>query len=190
MSSGRHRKPTSSAKSVAKVAFTGAVIGSGGLALAGHAGAATDGEWDKVAACESGGNWAHQHRQRIPGRAAVLAGHLEVARRRRVRAVRAPGHQGRADRGRRARAGHPGPRRVAGLRQGPVQRHPAQRGRRAQARCRQRSRRRRPERRTAPPPPPFDPFAPRRRKRRSTRWRPRCRSAASACSRAPAAPGP
>ncbi len=58
MSSGRHRKPTSSAKSVAKVAFTGAVIGSGGLAFAGHAGAATDGEWDKVASCESGGNWA------------------------------------------------------------------------------------------------------------------------------------
>ncbi len=58
MSSGRHRKPTSSAKSVAKVAFTGAVIGGGGLALAGHASAATDGEWDKVASCESGGNWA------------------------------------------------------------------------------------------------------------------------------------
>jgi hypothetical protein len=56
--SGRHRKPTASAKSVAKVAFTGAVIGSGSLALAGHAGAATDGEWDKVASCESGGNWA------------------------------------------------------------------------------------------------------------------------------------
>src|SRR6478672_2984482 len=56
--SGRHRKPTASAKSVAKVAFTGAVIGSGSLALAGHAGAATDGEWDKVARCESGGNWA------------------------------------------------------------------------------------------------------------------------------------
>lgn len=56
--SGRHRKPTTSAKSVAKVAFTGAVIGGGGLALAGHASAATDGEWDKVASCESGGNWA------------------------------------------------------------------------------------------------------------------------------------
>ena len=58
MSSGRHRKPTSSAVSVAKVAFTGAVIGTGSLALAGHAGAATDREWDKVAGCESGGNWA------------------------------------------------------------------------------------------------------------------------------------
>jgi hypothetical protein len=56
--SGRHRKPTTSAVSVAKIAFTGAVLGSGSLALAGQAGAATDGEWDQVAHCESGGNWA------------------------------------------------------------------------------------------------------------------------------------
>ncbi|WNG81227.1 transglycosylase family protein [Mycobacterium sp. ITM-2016-00316] len=56
--SGRHRKPTSSSVSVAKIAFTGAVIGGGSLALAGQAGAATDGEWDTVASCESGGNWA------------------------------------------------------------------------------------------------------------------------------------
>ena len=56
--SGRHRKPTTSAKSVAKIAFTGAVIGGSGLALAGQASAATDGEWDRVASCESGGNWA------------------------------------------------------------------------------------------------------------------------------------
>src|SRR5689334_7536632 len=56
--SGRHRKPTTSAVNVAKIAFTGAVIGSGSLALAGQAGAATDGEWDTVASCESGGNWA------------------------------------------------------------------------------------------------------------------------------------
>jgi hypothetical protein len=56
--SGRHRKPTSSAVNVAKIAFTGAVIGSGSIALAGQAGAATDGEWDQVARCESGGNWA------------------------------------------------------------------------------------------------------------------------------------
>jgi hypothetical protein len=56
--SGRHRKPTTSAKNVAKIAFTGAVIGGSGLALAGQAGAATDGEWDTVARCESGGNWA------------------------------------------------------------------------------------------------------------------------------------
>ncbi|ORB62811.1 transglycosylase family protein, partial [Mycolicibacterium tusciae] len=56
--SGRHRKPTASAVNVAKIAFTGAVIGTGGLALAGQANAATDGEWDQVARCESGGNWA------------------------------------------------------------------------------------------------------------------------------------
>ena len=56
--SGRHRKPTASAVNVAKIAFTGAVIGGGSLALAGQAGAATDGEWDQVARCESGGNWA------------------------------------------------------------------------------------------------------------------------------------
>ncbi len=58
--SARHRKPTTSAsaKQAAKIAFTGAVLGSGGMALAGHATAATDAEWDTVARCESGGNWA------------------------------------------------------------------------------------------------------------------------------------
>ena len=56
--SGRHRKPTSSSISVAKIAFTGAVIGGGSLALAGQAQAAPDSEWDQVARCESGGNWA------------------------------------------------------------------------------------------------------------------------------------
>ena len=56
--SGRHRKPTSSNINVAKLAVTGAVLGGGSLALAGQAAAATDGEWDQVARCESGGNWA------------------------------------------------------------------------------------------------------------------------------------
>lgn len=55
---GRHRKPTTSSVSVAKIAFTGAVLGSGSIALAGQAAAATDHEWDQVASCESGGNWA------------------------------------------------------------------------------------------------------------------------------------
>jgi resuscitation-promoting factor RpfA len=55
--SGRHRKPTTSTVGVAKLAFTGAVIGGGGIALAGNAAAAPDNEWDRVAACESGGNW-------------------------------------------------------------------------------------------------------------------------------------
>jgi hypothetical protein len=56
--SGRHRKPATSTVNVAKIAFTGAVLGGGSLAMAGQAGAATDGEWDQVAHCESGGNWA------------------------------------------------------------------------------------------------------------------------------------
>jgi resuscitation-promoting factor RpfA len=55
--SGRHRKPGSSNISAAKIAITGAVLGGGSIALAGHAAAATDGEWDQVARCESGGNW-------------------------------------------------------------------------------------------------------------------------------------
>ena len=56
--SGRHRKPTQSGVNVAKVAFTGAVIGGSGLAMSAQAAAATDGEWDRVAHCESGNNWA------------------------------------------------------------------------------------------------------------------------------------
>jgi resuscitation-promoting factor RpfA len=55
--SGRHRKATASSFNVAKIAFTGAVLGGGSIALAGQATAATDGEWDQVASCESGGNW-------------------------------------------------------------------------------------------------------------------------------------
>jgi resuscitation-promoting factor RpfA len=56
--SGRHRKPTTSSVTVAKIAFTGAVLGGSGVALAGQASAAGDGEWDQAARCESGGNWA------------------------------------------------------------------------------------------------------------------------------------
>ncbi|MEE9244121.1 MAG: transglycosylase family protein [Mycobacterium sp.] len=56
--SGRHRKPKSSTVNVAKVAFTGAVVGGSTLALCAQAAAATDAEWDRVAGCESGGNWA------------------------------------------------------------------------------------------------------------------------------------
>ncbi|MYR06630.1 transglycosylase [Gordonia sp. SID5947] len=60
--SGRHRKPTTATttKTFAKVALTGAVLG-GGAALLGGTGtanAATDAEWNQVAQCESGGNWA------------------------------------------------------------------------------------------------------------------------------------
>jgi hypothetical protein len=56
--SGRHRKPTTSSFSVAKFAITGAVIGGSSVGLAAGAQAATDNEWEVVAACESSGNWA------------------------------------------------------------------------------------------------------------------------------------
>ncbi|GAB88711.1 transglycosylase family protein [Gordonia rhizosphera] len=59
--SGRHRKPStaSTTKTFAKVALTGAVLGGGAALLGtGSANAATDAEWNKVAQCESGGNWA------------------------------------------------------------------------------------------------------------------------------------
>ncbi|MFM9034688.1 MAG: transglycosylase family protein [Mycobacterium sp.] len=55
---GRHRRPTTSQFSLARLAVTGAVIGGGSVGLAAQAQAATDSEWDTVAACESSGNWA------------------------------------------------------------------------------------------------------------------------------------
>ncbi|MEV6431506.1 transglycosylase family protein [Nocardia sp. NPDC051463] len=55
--SGRHRKPTSTGRTVAKVAVTGAIIGTAGVALAGNAAAAPDSDWDRLAQCEAGGNW-------------------------------------------------------------------------------------------------------------------------------------
>ncbi len=58
--SGRHRKPTSTTRTVARVAVTSAVLGGGASMLlgVGNAAAATDSEWSQVAQCESGGNWA------------------------------------------------------------------------------------------------------------------------------------
>lgn len=55
--SGRHRKPTNTGRTVAKVAVTGAMIGGAGVALAGNASAAPDSDWDRLAQCEAGGNW-------------------------------------------------------------------------------------------------------------------------------------
>ncbi|ATL65512.1 transglycosylase family protein [Nocardia terpenica] len=55
--SGRHRKPTNTGRTVAKVAVTSAIVGGAGVALAGHASAASDQDWDRLAQCESGGNW-------------------------------------------------------------------------------------------------------------------------------------
>jgi len=55
---GRHRKPTTSTVNVAKIALTGAAIGGVFIGGAAGASAATDAEWDRVASCESSGNWA------------------------------------------------------------------------------------------------------------------------------------
>ena len=52
---GRHRKPTTSGRTVAKVAITGMIVGAPLTVLAAPASAANN--WDAVAQCESGGNW-------------------------------------------------------------------------------------------------------------------------------------
>ncbi|MBM7367497.1 transglycosylase family protein [Gordonia hydrophobica] len=59
--SGRHAKQTTNTKTFAKIAVTAGIIGGGAGATllgTGHASAATDAEWNQVAQCESGGNWA------------------------------------------------------------------------------------------------------------------------------------
>jgi len=55
---GRHRAPTSTGRTAAKLAVTGLVVGAPLTALAAPASAATIGQWDAVAQCESGGNYA------------------------------------------------------------------------------------------------------------------------------------
>jgi hypothetical protein len=53
---GRHRKPSTTGNTIAKTALAGAVV-SAPLVTAGQAQAAPDNVWDRVAQCESGGNW-------------------------------------------------------------------------------------------------------------------------------------
>ncbi|WP_439655410.1 transglycosylase family protein [Tsukamurella strandjordii] len=56
---GRHRAPSTVRRSTVRAAAAGALLGGAGLALtAPTAGAATDAQWDRVAACESSGNWS------------------------------------------------------------------------------------------------------------------------------------
>ncbi len=55
---GRHRTPTTTGRTAAKLAVTGLVVGAPLTALAAPASAATTGQWDAVAQCESGGNYA------------------------------------------------------------------------------------------------------------------------------------
>ncbi|MEU6089221.1 transglycosylase family protein [Streptomyces sp. NPDC047085] len=54
---GKHRRPFKATRAIALVGVTGAVVAAP-LMAAGNASAATASEWDKVAQCESGGNWS------------------------------------------------------------------------------------------------------------------------------------
>jgi predicted component of type VI protein secretion system len=57
---GRHRAatPSSAPKNAVKVVLAGTAFSAAGLALAPAANAAPDSDWDRLAQCESGGNWA------------------------------------------------------------------------------------------------------------------------------------
>ena len=56
-SKGKHRRPSKATRAVAVAGVTGVAIAAP-LMAAGTASAATASEWDAVARCESGGNWA------------------------------------------------------------------------------------------------------------------------------------
>ncbi|MEU9401338.1 transglycosylase family protein [Streptomyces sp. SID4985] len=56
-SKGTHRRPAKAVRTLALAGVAGAAI-AGPLMAAGNASAATASEWDAVAQCESGGNWA------------------------------------------------------------------------------------------------------------------------------------
>jgi resuscitation-promoting factor RpfA len=54
---GRHRAPSTTGRTIARTAIAGAVAGAPLLAAAPAANAAPDSVWDRVAQCESSGNW-------------------------------------------------------------------------------------------------------------------------------------
>ena len=54
---GRHRSPSRTGRTLARTAVAGAVAGAPLLVTVPAANAAPDSAWDKLAQCESGGNW-------------------------------------------------------------------------------------------------------------------------------------
>ncbi len=82
--------------------------------MAGQAAAATDGEWDQVARCESGGNWGINTGNGYHGGVQFSASTWAA-------------HGAGEDELSRSGAGHPGPRRVAGVRGAAVRPDPARR---------------------------------------------------------------
>ncbi|MCE3550572.1 LysM peptidoglycan-binding domain-containing protein [Pseudonocardia sp. RS11V-5] len=55
---GKHRKPSTAGRTIARTALAGAVAGAPLVVLAPSANAASASTWDRVAQCESGGNWS------------------------------------------------------------------------------------------------------------------------------------
>lgn len=55
---GKHRKPGTTGRTIARTAVAGAVVGAPLVTLMPAANAATDSTWDTLAQCESTGNWA------------------------------------------------------------------------------------------------------------------------------------
>ena len=92
---GRHSKKTTSMgkKALAGSAAAAALAG----IVAPQATAAPDSDWDKLAQCESGGNWAINTGNGYYGGLQFSLRHLAGVRRRRVRADRRPGHPRAAD---------------------------------------------------------------------------------------------
>ncbi|TCK20063.1 transglycosylase family protein [Pseudonocardia endophytica] len=55
---GKHRKPSTTGRTIARTAVAGAVAGAPLVAIVPSANAASDSTWDRLAQCESSGNWA------------------------------------------------------------------------------------------------------------------------------------
>jgi resuscitation-promoting factor RpfA len=55
---GKHRKPSTTGRTIARTAIAGAVAGAPLVAVVPSANAASDSTWDRLAQCESSGNWA------------------------------------------------------------------------------------------------------------------------------------
>ncbi len=55
---GKHRKPSTTGRTIARTAVAGAVAGAPLIAIVPAANAASDSTWDRLAQCESTGNWA------------------------------------------------------------------------------------------------------------------------------------
>jgi LysM repeat protein len=55
---GKHHKPSTAGRNIARTALAGAVAGAPFVVAAPAANAAADSTWDRLAQCESSGNWA------------------------------------------------------------------------------------------------------------------------------------